>query len=63
MFQWLGKNIGTMIVLALIVAGAAAVIRSMIKTKKNGGSSCSCGCSSCAMSESCHGEGKRSESK
>ena len=62
MFQWLGKNIGTIIVLALIVAGAAAVIRSMIKAK-NGGSSCSCGCSSCAMSESCHGEGKRSESK
>ncbi len=63
MFQWLGKNIGTIIVLALIIAGVVSVIRGMIKEKKNGGSSCGCGCSSCAMSGSCHGTGESAQSK
>jgi hypothetical protein len=63
MFQWLGENIGTIIVLALMAAAVAGVIASMVKRKKSGGSSCSCGCSSCAMSGSCHGDAKSSESK
>lgn len=58
MLEWIGKNLGTIIVLALIIVGVVSVIRSMIKEKKNGGSSCSCGCSSCSMNGSCCGESK-----
>lgn len=57
MLEWFGKNIGTIIVLALLAAGVITVIRGMIKQKRSGSASCGCGCSGCSMSESC-GHGK-----
>ena len=63
MLEWLGKNLGTIVILAPILIGVVSVIRSMIRDKKRGVSSCSCGCSACAMSESCRGAGKSAESK
>ncbi len=58
MFEWIGKNLGTIVVLALIAAGVVSIIISMIKNRRSGkGGSCGCGCSSCAMSESCRGHG------
>ena len=39
------------LVLAAIVAG---IIVKMIKNKKEGKSSCGCGCGSCPMSSECH---------
>ena len=56
MFAWLSANIGTIIVLVILVCIVGLVICSMKKDKKNGKSSCGCGsgCSSCPMSGKCH---------
>lgn len=48
---WLVENIGTIAVLTVLVAAIVAVIVNMVKKKKSG--ACSCGCSSCPMSEKC----------
>lgn len=52
--NWFVENIGT-IVVALVLAGlVAGLIVYMIRRKKQGKSSCSCGCSTCPHSEKCH---------
>lgn len=48
-------NLSTTIVLVAVVLAAVLIVRSLIKNKKQGKSSCGCGCSNCAMSEACHG--------
>lgn len=53
MFSWLADNISTVIVCAVLVLTVALIVKSMIKNKKQGKSSCGCGCSSCAMSDMC----------
>ena len=53
MITWLTENIGTIVVLAVLILIVAGIIRSMIKTKKQGGSSCGCGCSGCSGCSSC----------
>ena len=45
---------GTIFVSAILVVIVAMIIYKQIKNKKEGKSSCSCGCSGCAMSEVCH---------
>lgn len=57
MFSWIAANIGTVIVCALLLAVVALVVRSMIRNKKQGKSSCGCGCSTCAMGGACHKNG------
>ena len=49
-------NFSTILVLLVICGIIALVIRSMVKNKKAGKSTCGCGCSACAMSEVCHKE-------
>lgn len=44
----------TWVVLGVIAAVFAAVVVTGIINKKKGKSSCSCGCSGCAMKDSCH---------
>ncbi len=46
----------TIIVAAVIAVLFALVIFFHIRNKKKGKSSCSCGCSGCAMSDICHGK-------
>ncbi len=58
--DWLIENIGTILVCAGLVLIVAAIIRSMIRNKKKGISSCGCGCSTCAMGELC---GSKKEDK
>lgn len=53
--SWISENISTILVLAALSLAAALIIRSLVKNKKQGKSSCGCGCSTCAMSEACHG--------
>ena len=54
MAQWLSANLGT-IIISLILAGIViAVIVSKIRAKKEGKSSCGCGCANCAMHGACH---------
>ena len=44
----------TMIISALIGIAVIAIIVKGIIDRKNGKGSCSCGCSGCAMKDSCH---------
>ncbi len=53
MLTWLGNNAGTIVVCAALAAVIALIVVSRIKARKSGGSSCSCGCSACAMRDSC----------
>lgn len=48
--------LGTIIVSAILIMIVGLIIYKQIKNKKEGKSSCSCGCSGCAMSEICHGK-------
>lgn len=46
--------IGTASVLLILAVVIGMVIFTMIKNKKEGKTSCGCGCSSCAMKDVCH---------
>ena len=56
MVRWIVDNIATIIILAILILAVGAIIRNMIKNKKSGKSSCSCGssCGGCPVGESCH---------
>ena len=55
MFEWIGKNIGTIIVLAVLVAIVTLIIVKLVSDKRKGRSaSCGCGCEGCAMHGACH---------
>ena len=54
MISFLSANIGTIVVVLILAAVVGLVIFKMIKNKKEGKSSCGCGCSDCAMKGECH---------
>ena len=51
---WLLNNISSIIVFAVLVAIIALITAHMIKNKKQGKTSCGCGCADCAMKGTCH---------
>ncbi len=55
---WLAQNIGTVLVCAVLIAVFALLIRSLVRDKKKGKSSCCGGCAGCAMAGQCHGKGE-----
>ncbi len=48
----------TIIVLSVIAVAFVAIIINEIRKKKQGKSSCSCGCGGCAFRDSCHSDKK-----
>ena len=56
MLDWLAANWVNILVIALICVAVFFAVRSMIKDKKAGKSSCGCKCSSCALAGKCHGK-------
>ena len=54
MFAWLMDNLATVIVFTLLLAALVPILITVIRNKKKGKSSCSCGCSGCAMEGKCH---------
>ena len=54
MAEWLAANLGTIIVSLILVGIVAAIIANLIKKKKQGRSTCGCGCANCAMRGACH---------
>lgn len=54
MLTFLTENLATIIIAVIVIGILAAIITKMIKDKKKGKSSCSCGCENCAASEICH---------
>ena len=47
-------NLPTILVLCAVIALVALVIFKMIRDKKQGKHSCSCGCGGCPFSDTCH---------
>ena len=54
MLDWLMANIGTIIVGLIIAAVVVLIIVNRVKKKKNGESTCGCGCADCPMKNKCH---------
>lgn len=54
--SWITNNFSTIVICAVLVVIVAGIVRNMIKNKRQGKSSCGCGCESCAMKGSCHGK-------
>ncbi len=54
LIEFLKNNLGTIAVLIIVLAMVAALVYKLIKDKRAGKSSCSCGCSDCPMSGKCH---------
>lgn len=59
MITWLIGNMGNIIVSLILIVIVTAVIRKLIKDKKNGISSCGGNCKSCGMCGSCSRPDKR----
>lgn len=60
MLEWLAENIGTILITAGLIVIVALIIRSIVRDKKAGISSCGAkcgGCGACAMAGKCHGSG------
>lgn len=60
MFEWLAANIGSVAVGLVVLFIVSAVLFKVLRDRRRGKGSCSCGdnCGSCACSGACHGSGK-----
>ena len=54
MLQWFSANAGTLVLCILLLAVVALIVRSLLRQRKQGKSSCGCNCAHCAMHSSCH---------
>ena len=54
MLLWLRENLSTILISAGLLLVVIAIIRSMVKDKKQGKSSCGANCAHCAMHGGCH---------
>ena len=52
MLSWIGANIGSILICLVLLAVVALILRSLLRQKKQGKSSC--GCAHCAMQGACH---------
>ncbi len=58
MLEFLSSNWQTLVVGGILFLMVALVIVKLVRDKRRGKSSCSCGCESCANAEFCHGRKK-----
>lgn len=54
MLEFISNNIGTILISVLLLGIVSAIIIKTVRNKKQGKTSCGCGCSTCAMSDICH---------
>ena len=54
MLQWISENVGTILICIGLIVIVALIVRSLIRQKKQGKSSCGDGCAHCAMHGQCH---------
>ena len=54
MFNWIARNLSTIIICLVLAAVVALIIVSLVKDKRKGKSSCGCKCAHCPMAGSCH---------
>lgn len=58
MFKWIAENIATTAICAALALMVGACVIKLVKDRKKGKASCGCGCSDCAMADSCRGKMK-----
>ena len=58
MIDWLMDNIANIVALLILALILFFVIRKMVRDKKAGKTTCSCGCSNCAVKDNCHSKNK-----
>ena len=58
MAEWCKYNLGSVIILIVLIAIVALIVAHMIKKKIQGKPNCSCGCTNCAMQNICHRQQK-----
>ena len=58
MLQWINENVGTILICMGLIVIVALIVRSLIRQKKQGKSSCGAGCAHCAMHGQCHTGGR-----
>ena len=58
MIAWLAENLGTILISIVLVVLIVLIIRSMIRDKKMGKSTCGGNCASCKMCAACRRAGK-----
>lgn len=54
MLHWISANLSTILITLVLIAIVVLIIRSLIRQKKQGKSSCGAGCAQCAMHGQCH---------
>ena len=54
MMTALAGNLGTILVLVILVVIIGSVVYTLIRKKREGKTSCGCGCSSCPSAGICH---------
>ena len=54
MLQWIQTNLGTMLICAVLIVIVALIVRSLVRQKRQGKSSCGCNCAHCARHGACH---------
>lgn len=59
MLAWLSANWGTILVLLIVIGIVALSVRTMIRDKKKGCSSCGGNCGHCAAAGMCHSTKKK----
>ena len=63
MIEFIVNNLATIVVSILLLGAVAGIIVRLVKNKRQGKTSCGCGCSNCAMSGICHNDEDKKESK
>ena len=53
MFAWIAQNLGTIVISAVLLVIVIAIVRYLIRQKKQGKSSCGAGCAHCANAGCC----------
>lgn len=54
MLQWIGANTGNILICLVLLVMVGLIVRSLVRQKRKGKSTCGCGCAHCAMSGVCH---------
>ena len=54
MLQWIGANLGTILICLVLIAIVTFIVHYLVQQKKQGKSSCGCKCAHCPMAGSCH---------
>ena len=54
MFTFIQENLGSLLILLGVAVIVTLVIVSRLRAKKQGKSTCGCGCQACPMADACH---------